>query len=60
MRTLRIANGGPERAKKTEFGGERGEIVQTQNRQLIRDASAEYVVLLGRITRSARANISAS
>jgi len=31
MKTLRITNGGPERAKKTEFGGERGEIVQTQN-----------------------------
>jgi len=35
MRTLWIANGGPERAEKnkkkeTEFGGERGEIVQMQ------------------------------
>jgi len=27
----RITNGGPERARKFSFGGERGEIVQTQN-----------------------------
>jgi len=31
MRTLRITHGGPERAKKTEFRGERREIVLTQN-----------------------------
>ena len=30
MRTLRITNGGPERAEKKEFGGGR-KIVQTQN-----------------------------
>ena len=31
MRTLQITNGGPERAKKTEFEGETRQIEQTQN-----------------------------
>jgi len=34
MKTLRITNGGPERAKKTELRGERGKIEQAQNSEL--------------------------
>jgi len=50
MRTLRITNGGPERAVKQSLGREREEIVQTQNTTLSKYRQVGHLIIRSRHT----------